>query len=611
MEDKSALLAAVDEFRKIDWDSLVGEAKSRECFSYWPLLLEAADRAKANGDVARGGALELMGHACSLSLRNDDPEVLVTTIPFQTGRSASLHDFSDEGLNLFEAVAPTVSDPALRSRLADILYLRRANWRIGRKASEAYLALAEALVAKGGIVRVDVYCRRALDLAAKLGRRNKLFTGALMRVEDLVRRFAASDTPQLASLLLDVLIAHKKGHSLEFIGLVEGWTADAIRAKDWLWACRCCSIQAKLKSLAGDDAGRCAATVEHARIFELQAEDAASKQPPDFLVAADCLQRSVAVLRRVPGTREQRLALAKRLRSWQPRAVKQLGRVSTKFDVSELVRAARRSVSGKNFRDATLALVTMLRPIPLRKLEQDTEDAIQQFPLQHLLPTVMLDPQGRVVARRSPLPLEGGERAKRALEADMFQTAKFYQSFDTHAIDAARLQVAFEHPISFGEVLDVVASSPFIPPDRPMAFSQGLLLGLLGDYAGAAHLLIPQLENALRVLLTHIGVVTTKQQQDNTQEEPDLNSLLRMPELARLLDEDTIFDLRGLLIERFGSNLRNRLMHGLVTDSQLQSSEAVYLWWSVLRLCCLPLLKEVESQDGPAEEGSRSTPCLR
>lgn len=606
VEDKNTMAAAVDEFRKIVWDGLVAEAKSQDCSSYWPLLLEAADRAKNNGDVSHGEALELMGRACSLSLRNDDPEVLVATIHFQTGRSASLHDFSDEGLNLFEAVVPTVSDPALRSRLADILYLRRANWRIGRKASEAYLALAEAIAAKGGIVRVDMYCRRALDLAAKLGRRNKFFADVVMRVEDLVRRFAASDSPRLATLLLDVLIAHRKGCSPEFISLVERWAKEAVESKEWLWACRCCSILAKLRSLTGDIAGRNAAAAEHARVFELQAQDAASKQPPNFLVAADCLQRSIAVLRNVPGTREQRMALARQLRNWQPRAVQQLGKVSTKLDVSELVRAARRAVSKKNFRDAAIGLATMLRPTPVGKLEQDTKDAIQQSPLQHLLSTAILDSQGRVVALRSPLPLGDGERAKVALEADMFRTAKFYQGYDTHAIDAARLQIAFEHPICFADVFDLAASSPLVPRDRPIVFSQGLLLGFLGDYAGAAHLLIPQLENALRVLLNRIGVVTTRQQQDQTQEEPDLNSLLHMPELARLLDEDTIFDLRGLLIERFGSNLRNRLLHGLVSDNQLHSSEAAYLWWSVLRLCCVPLLKELETEDAPTEEGPQS-----
>jgi len=47
-----------------------------------------------------------------------------------------------------------------------------------------------------------------------------------------------------------------------------------------------------------------------------------------------------------------------------------------------------------------------------------------------------------------------------------------------------------------------------------------------------------------------------------------------------------------LLIERSGSNLRNRMAHGLINDSEFNSPIMSYLWWVTLRLCCLPILKQ-------------------
>ncbi|MFM6367672.1 MAG: DUF4209 domain-containing protein, partial [Dolichospermum sp.] len=48
---------------------------------------------------------------------------------------------------------------------------------------------------------------------------------------------------------------------------------------------------------------------------------------------------------------------------------------------------------------------------------------------------------------------------------------------------------------------------------------------------------------------------------------------------------DTLLDIRGLLIEHSGSNLRNKMAHGLISDDDFSSSIFSYLWWLVLRLC--------------------------
>ena len=75
-----------------------------------------------------------------------------------------------------------------------------------------------------------------------------------------------------------------------------------------------------------------------------------------------------------------------------------------------------------------------------------------------------------------------------------------------------------------------------------------------------------------------------------------------MPELTQFLPEDTVFDLRRLLVEESGTNLRNLVAHGLVDDAQLNSPPTAYFWWSVLRLCVLPLLNVREGNHDPKED---------
>jgi hypothetical protein len=44
------------------------------------------------------------------------------------------------------------------------------------------------------------------------------------------------------------------------------------------------------------------------------------------------------------------------------------------------------------------------------------------------------------------------------------------------------------------------------------------------------------------------------------------------------------FNLRGILVEKFGSNLRNEMAHGLAHAGSFYSPESVYLWWLALHL---------------------------
>ena len=79
-----------------------------------------------------------------------------------------------------------------------------------------------------------------------------------------------------------------------------------------------------------------------------------------------------------------------------------------------------------------------------------------------------------------------------------------------------------------------------------------------------------------------------------------MTTTLYCPEITSIFDEDTLFDLKGLLVERSGSNLRNRMAHGLINDNGFLHPLMSYLWWLTLRLCCLPILihqQKVEQSD--------------
>jgi hypothetical protein len=86
------------------------------------------------------------------------------------------------------------------------------------------------------------------------------------------------------------------------------------------------------------------------------------------------------------------------------------------------------------------------------------------------------------------------------------------------------------------------------------------------------------------------AMLVTSNLNNGIQEEFNLNKLLNNyeEELNIIFGEDLIFDLKGVFIERFGSNLRNKFAHGLMNNDSFYTAPSIYAWWLILRLCCIP-----------------------
>ncbi len=174
----------------------------------------------------------------------------------------------------------------------------------------------------------------------------------------------------------------------------------------------------------------------------------------------------------------------------------------------------------------------------------------------------------------------------------MYEEAKNWQQLTAaSAIKPALEQINLDHHINPNDLVEIVTNSPFIPPDRQHIFLRGLYHGFLLDFMVASSLLVPKIENSIRYVLQQHKVIVSKYDSDGIQEEYNLGNLLyKVPQVEEIFGQDLLFDLQGLLQERLGSNLRNRLAHGLATDNEYMSWTSTYAWGLVLHLCCVPLL---------------------
>jgi len=96
----------------------------------------------------------------------------------------------------------------------------------------------------------------------------------------------------------------------------------------------------------------------------------------------------------------------------------------------------------------------------------------------------------------------------------------------------------------------------------------------------------PDRDRSHELLESH-GVTVSGIEDDSTQLERSLNTTLVRPEVRECFGEDLIFDLRGLLVEKVGSDLHHDVAHGLLDGAAFQTTEAIYVWRITLRVCVL------------------------
>jgi len=133
----------------------------------------------------------------------------------------------------------------------------------------------------------------------------------------------------------------------------------------------------------------------------------------------------------------------------------------------------------------------------------------------------------------------------------------------------------------------IVEENAFVPKDRIDSFLKGLTAGFSGDWVTAMHILMPQVENAVRCLAENCDLIVYKTKEDGTEECMSLSGILDMPELAEYLDEDFLFNLKVFYTSEFGFGMRDRVAHGLLSDNEMCSLESMAVWCFTLRLCCL------------------------
>lgn len=586
-----------EDLDRYNWQDVIQSCPRKRCLDYCSRFSNKAVEAQNAGECAAHSVFDLFATITYPTLHLNGGEE-----PFWSAEV--FEKVSDQHLDVLAEITPGVSDPEMRARIADLLWMRRRIYPMVKLAIEAYIEIARQSEDPENWVEWVQRLERAFRLAASIDRRqNGVFAEVVMYVEDILDRFR-DDNGLLLEKLMRLLQEHSIGDTKKYIPVTQQAIARAEAVHMWYRARAYWELLSRWYKMEQDEERTRAALAALAETFVEEAEDALRRPSPSYMVASAHLGDAIQAFRNIGGYDLRIEQLHRKLLAYQQASVKEYKQIGITLDPAITDATAEWARSEVRHRKFVMAIFkfAFITPSPdIKKLRSEVEGLARVAPLQFILSTQLVTTAGKTMDRgTSPLSSEVEQR-EAALREKMFSHARMHQGSTAHlVVEPAREQITAEHRTQPDDFLPFLESNPFVPSGREIVYARGLAAGFAGDFLVATHLLIPQIENSLRHLLTLQGqIVSNLTSPGSIQDEFSLNKLFEahQAELADLLGENLVFDLDGLLTQRFGSNLRNELSHGLLNSDRFGPGIASYLWWLALKLCIAFWLQNNNEED--------------
>lgn len=574
-------------------EDVLREATPRTVDRYKTIL---SSRIETETDFKKREILELLATVCSFHMSAHNAHDPFGPL-WRNQRSLTPADLGGDELERLSALSETLEDSDLRARIHDVLWAAKRDHREARKAVEFYVESAGELARENHHDLVERF-ERVLRLAMLLGGGGKeALSHATTELFNVLRD--ATLNHRNRSGLMKLVREFRVGDAQEVSDLAARFASEAEAAGAVFDVVDFLDVKASADARRYADRER-RETLE--KLAEVYVRISEGFTPAS--ARAEWLAKAVKIHEQV-GNRTKAGELHKKLVALQARVLEEMSTFSAEVDLSQAVDAAREHVRGKPWPEVLYYFaVTLAALLDSEQLRERVQRQMGEHPLLALFPRVKVDYSGRMV-HHQPAALGGStEESEAGLFGLMCQEAGIVRQPVVQAqILPARDVLLSEHSFSFRDLIPLLRYSPFVPLGRETSFSKGLQAGFDGDWLTAFYLLMPQVENALRDLLESQGVRVRTVDPEGAQEYFSLRRTLNMKETEELFGPSLTFELRSLLTEPAGENLRNEGLHGLLPDAYCQGAYPIqYFWWLVLRLCIVPFFKEEQGQK-PTEEG--------
>jgi Domain of unknown function (DUF4209) len=207
-----------------------------------------------------------------------------------------------------------------------------------------------------------------------------------------------------------------------------------------------------------------------------------------------------------------------------------------------------------NFEEDILRIISYY--IPRREeAKKNLYDSAKEFPIAFLLPRKIIDNEGRFIATIGSL--------EKDPDGHISQSIGEILNLNSFFLDMVFRGFFEKHKISVELLVEYLYRSPVFLTIKKEFLLSGIGQYLDGNYLIATHLLIPQIEAAIRKLMEISGGEVLKPARSGGFHLRTLDEILRDKPIVELLGESISLYLRVILTDQRGWNVRNNICHGI------------------------------------------------
>ena len=491
-------------------------------------------------------------------------------------------DLTDGELSQLEEVLQVSNNPEFVARINDVLWIRRRNHLYAKKAIEAYLKSADGDKDNEMWVPRSEWLKRATQIEMELGEKaqeRQVIKKKLMELFEESRKSCFNPKQDYwPSAILKLLIENKLvDNSWEelagkIVEIAKGFSispgCDAPR-KYYVLAAKCFEYANKPEKAKE-------MKIALAKHWEGEARSFKTPQGCDGFNLAHRLEKAIQAYREA-GEKVKAEELVHELKEANKLTLGQMKVISSPpIDAAPLIKIADDLLQDKTGKDAIEAFATLCKPFSYEQERKSAEKNLKEHPLQGLFDTHILTEEGNVSAKIGGMT----DDYENTLKAQIIRGYNLGQNLSACTTLKRGISLILNSGDSWKSALkELLEASKFVPKDRVDIYERAIIAGFEGDLLLFVHLIIPQLENSVRLIFGMNKLKITSVLPSGVQREKDMNDLLNDPNAEQIFGKDLLWEMRSLLIEQSGPNLRNRVCHGLADSNDLNGASSTFLLW--------------------------------
>ena len=606
LEEKQHLMdvATLDDFAHINTSSILTMSNSLHFHTLERTFQEAAQAAKENGDDAAVRAHSVLAVICSYHFNPDRPDTFTPQLIMDGQRTLIPSDFLGKQQEVLVDIVDQFDHPLLRARIADSCwYMNRRLHKLAMLAAESYLLAVQAFFNKELLhqyesdfevpSKVTELIERAFSIYASIGNRNNIPQIA-KDILSLAHETARENSNLIAFYELSLLSQSYRLLEWNVIASEAETLASANSSIQYAEAVKkIWGLAAYAYTKLGDkeSANRCKASAVDQT---LRMRDGVSQSS----AKAYWTRLAIGEYRSIKGMGEQITALKSELQDFEELSLDELAEFSMPLDLSEIRRLTKEKFENLEVHEMLFRLALIDKHPEKIALHSSCISRRDQHFFSSMAGKTFADSQGKMIAN-SPSAPQGTTPPEAWFDHESLVDMNFHCHVASEGNIRAACQAMCRHQqIDERHLIPIVTQSAFVPYGHEFVFSLGFARMIQGDMISAAYLLIPQLENSLRFILSNNGSNTAKLNIDLTQEDQSLSQLYsnQRKALEDRLGVDITYGLHLLFNLKGGPMLRHEMAHGKLSANHCFQPSCVYACWLMYHITCLPLLKRWNTQ---------------